>query len=186
MNQIYKQFEKTKLKRKDINNLYILIMIISGIFGFLYEEIFYFIDLGYFTKRGSSYGPWIPIYAIGGLLITIITYRYKNKPIIIFLLSTVITGVLEYMTGYVLLECFHTRLWDYNIEILNYGNINGFICLRSVLFFGLSSLFLIYIIIPSLIKLIKKGNQIVLNKICITVFFLFLLDIIIYLIINHI
>ena len=48
------------------------------------------------------------------------------------------------------------RLWDYNTEILNFGNIGGFICLRSVLFFGLSSLILMYIILPICIKLSQK------------------------------
>ena len=46
-----------------------LIMILSGFFGFIYEMLFYKIDLGYFVKRGSTFGPWIPIYAFGGLLL---------------------------------------------------------------------------------------------------------------------
>ena len=33
-------------------------------------------------------------------------------------------------------------------EILSFGNIGGYICLRSVLFFGISGLFLVYAIIP--------------------------------------
>ena len=40
------------------------------------------------------------------------------------------------------------RCWDYNSEILNFGNINGYVCLRSVLFFGVSCLMLVYGIIP--------------------------------------
>ena len=150
-----------KLNKDNKINLYVLIMssILGGIFGFLYETIFYKIDLGYFVKRGSTYGPWIPIYIIGSLLIVLITYKYKNKPYLVFLLNVIITGLLEYFTGYILFKYFNTRLWDYNIEILNYGNINGYICLRSVLFFGLSSLFLIYILVPNLIKLYKNYTK---------------------------
>ncbi len=44
-------------------------------------------------------------------------------------------GLLEFIVGYLLLHISHIRLWDYNTEILNYGNIGGYICLRSVLFF---------------------------------------------------
>ena len=51
----------------------ISIMIISGIFGYIYEILFYRIDLGYFTKRGKGFGPWLPLYAFGGLLITLFT-----------------------------------------------------------------------------------------------------------------
>lgn len=72
-------FKEEKLSRRDIINLYILIMISSGIFGFLYETIFYRIDLGHFVKRGSTFGPWIPIYVFGGLFIALITYRYRKK-----------------------------------------------------------------------------------------------------------
>ena len=145
-----------------IDNYYILILIaiLGGIFGFIYETIFYKIDLGYFVKRGSSYGPWIPIYVIGSLLIVIFTYKYKDKPILVFLLNVLITGLLEYFTGFILLKYFNRRLWDYNTEILNFGNINGFICLRSVLFFGLSSLFLIYVLVPKLIILYNKYPKI--------------------------
>ena len=49
-----------------------IVMILSSFFGFIYEEIFYRIDLGYFVKRGSTYGPWIPIYFFGGGLIFLI------------------------------------------------------------------------------------------------------------------
>lgn len=51
------------------------------------------------------------------------------------------------------------RCWNYNTEILNFGNIGGFICLRSVLFFGLSSLLLIYIIIPICFTITTKMNK---------------------------
>ena len=169
-------------KKFDIrDNIYILILscILGGVFGFIYETIFYRIDLGYFVKRGSTLGPWIPIYIIGSLLIILLTYRLKNKPLLVFLLNVIITGLLEYSTGYILFKYFNTRLWNYNIEILNYGNINGFICLRSVLFFGLSSLFLIYILVPIIINLYKKYTCIF--KIITTLLtILLVLDIIIY------
>ena len=48
----------------------------------------------------------------------------------VFLISLISTGVLEYVTGLVIYEFFNgLRLWDYNTEILNFGNIGGFILL---------------------------------------------------------
>ena len=38
-----------------------LIFTFGGIFGFIYEEIFYRFDLGEWVKRGTTFGPWIPI-----------------------------------------------------------------------------------------------------------------------------
>ena len=51
---------------------------------------------------------------------------------------------------------FNTRLWDYNVEIWNWGNIGGYICARSIIFFGLSGLILVYALIPSLKKIKQK------------------------------
>ncbi len=173
-------FKDEKINLKNTINILLLIMIISGFCGFIYETIFYKIDLGYFIKRGSSFGPWIPIYAFGGLLITIFTYRFRKKPFLVFILNCIITGFLEYLTGFALYEIWHVRLWDYNVEIWNFGNINGYICLRSILCFGFSSLLLIYGIIPILKKLISKISEKKLTIISWSIFILFLLDIIIY------
>lgn len=179
-----RMFKEDNFSLKRTISLLILIMVFSGIFGFVYETIFYRIDLGYFVKRGSTFGPWIPIYAFGGLFITLIAYRFRKNPFLVFVFSVLISGVLEYFTGYVLDNCFHTRLWDYNVEIWNYGNINGYVCLRSISFFGVSSLFLIYLVIPILKKIIFKLSDKCLFIISVILGLLFLLDIILYAIIN--
>ena len=120
-----KVFDDEEFNKKSTINVLILIMILSAFFGFIYEMFFYKIDLGYFVKRGSTFGPWIPIYAFGGLLITLVTYRFRKKPFSVFLINCLVTGILEYSTGFVLYEMFGIRLWDYNTEIWNWGNVNG-------------------------------------------------------------
>lgn len=139
---------KLKSDMKTTTMTFLLIFTFGGIFGFMYEELFYRIDLGYFVKRGTTMGPWIPIYGYGSILITVATCRLRKKPLMVFLTGGLVSGLLEYLTGYYLYSVAGIRLWDYNKEILNWGNIDGFICLRSVLFFAISSLILIYILIP--------------------------------------
>ena len=149
---MYKEMNKKEEKIV----LIIQIILISAIFGFIYETIFYRIDLGYFVKRGYTIGPWLPIYATGGLLIYLSNIKNKNNILKIFINSAVMCGLLEFIVGYLLLHISHIRLWNYNTEILNYGNIGGYICLRSVLFFGLSGLFLMNIVLPLITKIINK------------------------------
>lgn len=149
---MYKEMNKKKEKIV----LIIQIILISAIFGFIYETIFYRIDLGYFVKRGYTIGPWLPIYATGGLLIYLSNIKNKNNILKIFINSAVMCGLLEFIVGYLLLHISHIRLWNYNTEILNYGNIGGYICLRSVLFFGLSGVFLMNIVLPLITKIINK------------------------------
>lgn len=146
-----------EMNKKEENIVLIIqIILISAIFGFIYETIFYRIDLGYFVKRGYTIGPWLPIYATGGILIYLSNIKNKNNILKIFINSAVMCGLLEFIVGYLLLHISHIRLWDYNTEILNYGNIGGYICLRSVLFFGLSGVFLMNIVLPLITKIINK------------------------------
>lgn len=146
-----------EMNKKEENIVLIIqIILISAIFGFIYETIFYRIDLGYFVKRGYTIGPWLPIYATGCLLIYLSNIKNKNNILKIFINSAVMCGLLEFIVGYLLLHISHIRLWDYNTEILNYGNIGGYICLRSVLFFGLSGVFLMNIVLPLITKIINK------------------------------
>lgn len=146
-----------EMNKKEENIVLIIqIILISAIFGFIYETIFYRIDLGYFVKRGYTIGPWLPIYATGGLLIYLSNIKNKNNILKIFINSAVMCGLLEFIVGYLLLHISHIRLWDYNTEILNYGNIGGYICLRSVLFFGISGVFLMNIVLPLITKIINK------------------------------
>ena len=135
----------------------IMLFAFGGVFGFIYEELFYRIDLGYWVKRGTTFGPWIPLYAFGGLGIYLMTFKVRKHPLAVFALSAVVTGIIEYGVGYMLFYFFDgLRLWDYNVEIWNWGNIDGFICIRSVLFFALSGLFLMYLVVPVMQKIYKK------------------------------
>ena len=139
-----------------------LIIVMSGLFGWIYEFIFYYFNGGMkdFYYRGGNFLPWINIYATGSILIYLLTYKHRKSPLKIFLFSILISGVVEFIGGWGLYTfCNGFRCWDYNTEILNFGNIGGFVCLRSVLFFGVSSLLLIYGIVPICFYLAKKFNK---------------------------
>ena len=181
MKEFYNKYlnEKIKFDKLTIVGIICLIIVISGVFGFVYEFIFYYFNGGMkeFYYRGGNFLPWINIYAIGSILILLLTYKDRLKPIKVFLKSTIICGVLEFIAGYIIYNYFdHFRCWDYNTEILNFGNIGGFICLRSVLFFGVSSLLLIYGILPMVIYLSKKINKKVFIIISISLCALVMLD----------
>lgn len=156
-----------------------LIIVLSGIFGFIYEFIFYYFNGGMktFYYQGGNFLPWINIYAIGALLIIFLTYKLRKSKIKVFLISILSTGLLELISGYLIYKIGNgTRYWDYNTEILNFGNIGGFICLRSVLFFGISGLILIYLMLPLCFKLREKINKKAFLIISISLCSIFLLD----------
>ena len=109
----------------------------------------------------------------GAFIILASTYKFKKKPILVFLISMIGAGILEYLSGYLLYGVLGwTKCWDYNNEILNWGNINGYVCLRSVLVFGLAGLALVYLIVPTLIKLVKKYPKLYIVSIILASIFL--------------
>jgi uncharacterized membrane protein len=159
--------------------IFCLLIVITGCFGWLYEFIFYYFNgkMQYFYWRGSNFLPWINIYATGSIMIYFLTYKLRKKPLKVFLISTISCGILEYFSGlgmYIIGDGL--RCWDYNQEILNFGNINGFVCLRSVLIFGIFSLLLIYTVIPICFYLARKMNKKVFLTISIILCSIILID----------
>lgn len=171
--------ENHNFDKKTMVGIFSLIIVISGIFGFIYEFIFYYFNFGCekFYWQGGNFLPWINIYAIGAILIYFLTYKHRKKPLKVFLIGLILCALLEYVAGLLIyLIGDGLRYWDYNTEILNFGNIQGFICLRSVLFFGVSSLLLIYVIIPFCFFLAKRMNKKVFLIISITLCSIILID----------
>ena len=155
-----------------------LIIVIAGVFGFLYEVIFYYFNSS-MTKiywRGGNFLPWINIYAIGAVLIYFLTYKKRKNPLFVFFISIIVTGILEYIGGAFMEHIMHVKCWDYSTEILNFGNINGYVCIRSVLVFGISSLLLIYCIVPFCFYLAKKMDKKIFLILSYTICAIFLLD----------
>ena len=180
MKNIYKIIKKeNKLNHKQMLFIISSLIVISGTFGWLYEFFFYFLNSGLktFYMRGGNFLPWINIYAYGSFLIILLTYQRRKHPLQVFLISALATGILEYLSGYILYEKLGwLRCWSYNEEILNFGNIGGFVCLRSVTVFGCSALLLIYVILPTLIKISKAKHFNILLPISITLCSIILLD----------
>ena len=181
MKQFYSKYMNNEIKfdKYTVLGVLFLVAIISGIFGFVYEVIFYYFNFGMkdIYMRGSNFLPFINIYATGSIIIYILTKRLKKNPFLIFLISVLATGILEFVSGYVMYEFFDGfRCWDYNTEILNFGNIGGYVCLRSVLFFGTSSLLLMYAIVPMCYYLATILNKKTFIIISYSIFALFLID----------
>lgn len=181
MKELYNKYinDEFKFDKLTMIGIICLIIVIAGIFGFVYEFIFYYFNSGMkdFYYRGANFLPWINIYAIGALAIFFFNHKNKKHPFRIFLISTLVCGILEFIAGYVMYEFFDGfRCWDYNSEILNFGNINGYICLRSVLFFGASSLLLMYVIIPLCYFIASKLSKKVFLILSFTICGIFLFD----------
>ena len=163
---------------KKMMEIIFLIVVISGFFGWIYEFIFYYFNGGMqkFYWRGGNFLPWINVYATGSVIIFLLTYKIRKKPMLVFLLSGISTGILEYFSRYMMLNILHKKCWDYTTDILNFGNIDGFVCLRSVLVFSFSALLLMYVVVPLIFKLAKKLNDKTFTILAVTLFSIIMFD----------
>ena len=169
-------------KRSDIEDFFFVLLMI-GVFGaiggFLYETVFYRLAWGYFVKRGTTFGPWIPIYGVGAIFMTLSVWRFHKNPLAIFVVSFFVTGILEFVVGYVLFHCFGgLRLWDYNTEPWNFGNLGGYVCLRSVGIFGIFGFLLFYGVIPPILWIKSKIPKLAFRVLSCTLDLAFVCDII--------
>jgi len=171
--------EKIKLECWQWVGIMMLLIVFAGFFGWLYEFIFYYFDggTGEFYMQGGNFLPWINIYAIGAILIVLACWKIRKYPWAVFLLSMIIAGIVEFIGGWLVYTIGNgTRYWDYNTEILNFGNIEGFVCLRSVLIFGFSALFLMYVVLPVAIWLSRKLSKKAFLALAISLFTIVMVD----------
>ena len=75
-------------------------------------------------------------------------------------MAILVCGTLEYLTSYFMEKIFHARWWDYSQRKFN---INGRVCLNTIIPFGLLGMFIMYVSNPFLIGKIESLSEIWLN-----------------------
>lgn len=141
----------------------ILIFFVFSFIGWLWEVLFHLIGDGVFVNRGMMYGPWLPIYGGGSILILVLLKKYRTRPILEFFLIIILCGIVEYFSSYLLEVIYHQKWWDYSEYLLN---INGRVCASGLILFGIGGMLAIYYAAPYLDNLISKINSKVLTVAC--------------------
>ena len=149
---------------------YFMVFFIYAILGWIIETTLVSIEKRKFVNRGFLIGPYCPIYGFGGLAITILLKNYTKDPIVLFLMAVIICGTLEYFTSYIMEKIFKARWWDYSAKKYN---INGRICLETVVPFGILGCLVMYVLNPITFKYLNMLSNSMLNiisAICFTIF----------------
>lgn len=135
---------------------YFLFFMIYSILGWILEVICKLITHKRFINRGFLIGPYCPIYGWGVLFMELALNRYLEDPITLFIMIVLSMTILEYFTSWILEVIFKTRWWDYSTYRFN---INGRVCLETMLPFGLAGLFVMYIANPIVLNLISSISE---------------------------
>lgn len=141
----------------------ILIFIMFSVIGYLYEEILLVIYRKPMENRGFLHGPYLPIYGFGGIIsifsigklipLDVIVNNKSIKALLIFLLITFISTIVELIGGFIMHKFFNLRLWDYSKRHINF---KGYITPDASIRFGLGGIFIYYYMIPLLEKIINN------------------------------
>ena len=94
-------------------------------------------------NRGFLKGPYIPIYGIGGMTMLMLCTPFRENGFAVYFVGLASCTVLEYFVGWLMESLFHKQFWDYSMLRFTYKNR---ISLLSSLFWGLLSLFMVYML----------------------------------------
>lgn len=157
-------------------SLYFVLFLIYAFIGWTFEVILSLVTKKKFINRGFLIGPYCPIYGVGALFVILLLRNYLDRPFGLFILSMVICSIVEYTGSFLLEKIFKTSWWDYSSKKFN---INGRICLETMIPFGGGCLIIMYIVNPFLMKLLNSIPLIILNIIAILLLILFIIDFIV-------
>ena len=136
---------------------FLFIFFVYAFLGWCTEVSYAALVTGRFVNRGFLNGPWCPVYGFGVVIVLAFLEPLKSNLLLLFLSSVVLTSALEWATGFVLEKIFHQRWWDYSDQPFN---LNGYICLRFSIAWGLACLFVVKLLHPSVllvIRLVPRG-----------------------------
>ena len=154
-----------------------LVVVIAGCVGWMFEFLLGLVETGQVYMKGGNFLPWMNIYAFGALMMILIGGKLKKNPTAVFLVCGLAAGVLELFGGWLVYTIWDgARYWNYNEGIWAIGSINGFVCLFSVLGFGVYALILTYLLLPFLEKIAQKMPRRAFLGLAITLFSLVMID----------
>jgi len=151
---------------------YVLYFFAYSAIGWLIESIYVSIAHRKLTNRGFLKGPMCPIYGTGATVFAVCltpvakmgdpifiwnffendqTVVLTDKIWLVVLLGMVLADTVEFITSVLMEKLFHARWWDYSDKFLN---IQGRICLRHTLYWGLMCSIFVYVVHPFMTKFV--------------------------------
>ena len=131
------------------------IFMVGNVVGFVLETLYALATTHQFQVRvGLVFGPFIPVYGLGAVVITLLLSRlYNQKDIMIFLASMFIGGAFEYLCSFMQQAMFGTVSWEYSDSPLNIGGRTN---LMYSFFWGILGLLWVKDLYPAMSRIIQK------------------------------
>ena len=149
---------------------WVLLFFLYCFCGWIWESCYVSLCQRRWVNRGFLYGPLLPIYGSGAILILFATLPVAEDLRLVYLFGMLAATALEYVTGAVMERLFKVRYWDYSSQRFN---LNGYICLSSSIAWGFFSILLVRFVHPPAARLLARVPALCVDPLAhlLTVFF---------------
>lgn len=180
---------------------YFLYFIGASVVGWIYEVLTIMIENHHgFQNRGVMYGPYLPVYGFGMLVLLVTVNQIRRVPmekikqksylleflvklLLVFLATVLVSSLVELIASYIIgptswvykKDGTGNALWYYSANEGYSINFQGRIALKSSLRFGVGGSFLLYVLQPLFQWLCKKEKAFLIGGS--VVLFVFLIDV---------
>ncbi len=113
---------------------WIAYFIIYGLIGWVFESSYVSLRDHRLTNRGILNGPFLPLYGFGGIVMMLCAMPVADRLPLVFIFGALGATGLELCTGILMRRVFHISCWNYSSTPFN---LNGLICLKSSVAWGL-------------------------------------------------
>ena len=141
------------LRKKASPAALFLCFLFYAVCGWIYEVALGFRYGRGFVNRGFLFGPWLPVYGFGAILMLPLLKLKKYGPLVVFAISTMYATLIELIASYAMEIVNGTWLWNYRKEPLNF---QGRIAVWPSCRFGFLILAMLYLVHPLLMRLIRR------------------------------
>ncbi len=157
-------FQREKIVRNDrVEHMRItwyqvvILFIVGAVGGLVLEEVWMFVTEGLTQGRyGLVWGPFSPLYGVGAVLLTLVSRELMRRHAPwweVFLVSMVVGGLLEQITGWGMETFMGAVSWDYSTVP---GHITKWVSWPFLFFWGVIGLLWSSVITPWLLDLIGE------------------------------
>ncbi len=141
-------------------SVWLMFFFIYCVFGWCFETTYVSVFCEHrFVNRGFLFGPWLPLYGSGALVILLATLPVRDNIWLTALVGMTAATLLEYLTGVTMEAIFKVRYWDYSQHRFNF---QGRICLQSSLAWAVLSVLLVDVVqkpVEELVLLIEPRTR---------------------------
>ena len=156
---------------------------VMGVLGWVYETVLeVFVYQWGFSNRGILFGPWLPIYGIGGLLFVGGCYTVVKsdlplavKLLMVFVITALIATAVELGATYILEAVNGEWPWDYTKYDIQF---QGRIALSTSIRFGLCGLLGMFVVYPAVECVTERLRGRVMTVFCTVTACLFVADLV--------